>query len=71
MNITPVFKKEALSLVGGTALLYAAALLCGINKSLFASAPSVFGGIILLFACRSLIESLSDRAIASAKKKTA
>ena len=61
MKITPRFKRETLSLLGGTAVLYIAAFLCGINKTLFTSASSTFGGIVLLLACRSLFESFYKR----------
>jgi hypothetical protein len=58
MNPTSRLKKEIIVLVGSVALLYLAALLCGITKTLFATPTSAFGGVLLLLACRSLVASL-------------
>jgi hypothetical protein len=61
MNTVSRLKKEIIVLIGGVGLLYIAALLCGIQKTLFASSASAFGGAILLLACRSLIASMFSK----------
>jgi len=71
MNHTPRVMKEIIILVGGVALLYAAAALCGINKTLFATPASTFGGVILLLACRSLISSLFRPSADAAREQKA
>jgi len=67
MKITLRFKKEVTALVGGTMLAYLVVALCGINKTVFATTPSAFGGILLVLASRSFVASLVDKA-SEAKK---
>lgn len=69
MNSTSRLKKEIVVLIGGVALLYLAALLCGISKTLFATPASAFGGVILLFACRSVVASFFRPAVSVAHEQ--
>jgi hypothetical protein len=69
MNTASRLKKEIIVLIGGVGLLYVAAMLCGIRKTLFASSASAFGGVILLLACRSLIASIFSKRAAVDEQK--
>jgi hypothetical protein len=71
MSSTSRLKKEIIVLVGGTALLFLAATLCGITKTLFATPSSIFGAAILLVACRSLVASLFRPSIAAVRPQNA
>ena len=69
MKITPRFRRELSVLVGGVIILRLVASFCGISESLFATARSSFGGIVLFIACRSLVASIYDRSLAGQNTK--
>jgi len=67
MHITSRFKKEVAALIGGTMFAHLVVALCGVNKTVFSTAPTAFGGILLISASRSFAATLVDKAAAAKK----